>query len=720
MSNRLPVHIKTEANKYLFERSVGGLTTGLINLFKKMKGYWIGWPGINDIPNKDKSKIYNKLKKDYRYVPVFLRNDEFEGFYNGFSNSTIWPLFHYQSMHTTYDQSQWDTYKDVNKKFCKKILEYAGKKDVIWVHDYQLLLLPGMLRKALPEATIGFFLHIPFPSQELFRLIPWRQEVLEGMLGSDLIGFHTFDYTRHFLSCCLRLANRENEFGMMKVDNRPVYADTFPMGIDVKKFFDFRTKKNKPVLLNKDLAKKKIILSVDRLDISKGMLERLISFERFLEKYPQWIGKVTYILICSPSRTHILNYQILKKKLDELVGNINGRFSTFNWTPVNYIYQSVSQEGLIDLYRRAHVAFVTPLRDGMNLVAKEYLASRNDYKGVLILSEGAGACNELGEALIVNPNDVEQMADSLNNALMLPVDEQKKRNKIMITRLRRYDIYRWGEDFMETLIEKGKKGEQLTNIELTEPIMNRIVNQYKSAQRRVIFLDYDGTLVTSSRKNEKVLPNNEILKLLKKLSSVKSNRVVLVSRRNRKILRKWFSGCKYLDIVAEHGLWIYRHKENSWEPLEQHVDSEWQAHIRPILETYVDRTPGAYIEEKPHSLTWNYRKSDPALAEIRLREMTINLLSIVAGKNLEILRGNKVVGVKLNNISKGKAALRILEEESEADFMMAVGDDWTDEEMFASLPETCVTIKVKYEELSRAKYFTKSPKGILTLLDKIV
>ena len=410
---------------------------------------------------------------------------------------------------------------------------------------------------------------------------------------------------------------------------------------------------------------------------------------------------------------------VLKKNVDELVGKINGRFSTLNWTPVQYFYQSVSQDDLTYLYKRSHVALITPLRDGMNLVAKEYIASRSDYKGVLILGEGAGACSELGEAIIVNPNDVEQMADAIHEGLTMPLEEQSKRMRRMITRLRRYDIFKWGDDFLETLVQRGEKREKTNNVPLTKKIEKSIIHSYKKAKRRILFLDYDGTL-TSSKKTKIVKPSTEVISLLKSLSSVRTNRVILVSRRHKHRLKKWFETCPDLDMIAEHGLWIYKHRVKKWMPFETKVRIEWKDHIRPIFEAYVDRTPGAFIEEKPHSLSWDYRKSDPELAQIRIRELMINLLSIVAGNPLEILRGNRVVGVKLNAISKGKAANRILEEEKNIDFMMAIGDDWTDEEMFSALPETCVTIRVKYAESSKARYFAESQREVLSLLKQLV
>ena len=720
VSNRLPVRIQKDNGNFTFKQSVGGLATGLTNLFKKIHGYWIGWPGLASVPPTKRKDIAETLQKEYNCIPVFLNKEEIEKYYNGFSNSTIWPLFHYQSMFTSYDEKNWQEYIEVNKKFARKVLEYANEDDIIWVHDYHLLLLPGLLRKALPEAKIGFFLHIPFPSQELFRLLPWRREILEGMLGADLIGFHTYDYTRHFLSCCLRLANYSNEFGRISIENRFVWADTFPMGIDVKKFFGFSADKVKKIDFARNLPQKKIIISVDRMDITKGIPERLRAFERFLEKYPQWRKKIIYILIASPSRTHILNYQKLKKNVDELVGKINGRFSTLNWTPIHYIYKSVSQEELICLYRKSHLALITPLRDGMNLVAKEYIASRRDYKGVLILSEGAGACNELVEAIIVNPNDVERIADAINEGLEMPEKEQKERNKKMITRLRRYDIFRWGEDFVETLISKSNERKNTSNIQLNRDIFKEIVKKYRRSNRRVIFLDYDGTLVANYKDPSKFHSVKSVMELLDKLSSIEKNRIVLVSRSHRRYLKKWFSDCKNLDMIAEHGLWIFSHNKNRWHILEKNVDTEWKEHIRPLLEAFVDRTPGSFIEEKPHSLSWDYRKCNPSQAEIRLRELMTNLLSIVAGKPLEVLRGDKLVGVKLNTISKGKAALRILEEEDKVDFLMAVGDDWTDEEMFTALPEECISIRVGRATDSCAKYYVDSQKDVITLLNSFL
>ncbi len=720
VSNRLPVRIQKDNGNFIFKQSVGGLATGLTNLFKKIHGYWIGWPGQTDVPPSKRKEVSERLERDYGYISVFLSRDEIEGYYNGFSNSTIWPLFHYQSMFTSYNEENWKKYIEVNRKFAKKVLEYAEKDDIIWVHDYHLLLLPGMLRKALPEAKIGFFLHIPFPSQELFRLLPWRREIIEGLLGADLIGFHTYDYSRHFLSCCLRLANYDNEFGRISIENRYVWVDTFPMGIDVKKFFNFNLVKGHKIGFARNIPKKKIILSVDRMDITKGIPERLRAFERFLEKYPEWKEKIIYILIASPSRTHILNYQRLKKNVDELVGKINGKFSTLNWTPVHYIYKSVSQDELICLYRRADIALITPLRDGMNLVAKEYIASRRDYKGVLILSEGAGACNELVEAIIVNPNDVEKIADAINEGLLMDEKEQKERNRKMLTRLKRYDIFRWGEDFVDSLISKADERKNYANNRLDGKVFKEIVRRYKKAKRRVIFLDYDGTLVANYKDPEKFHSVKGVIDLLNRLSSVDGNRIVLVSRNHRRYLKKWFLSCKNIDMIAEHGLWIYNHIERKWFPLEKNVDTQWKEHIRPILEAFVDRTPGSFIDEKAHSLSWDFKKCNPSQAEIRLRELMTNLLSIVAGKPLEVLRGEKLVGVKLNTISKGKAALRILEEINKVDFLMAIGDDWTDEEMFTALPESCISIRVGRAQNSHARYYVDSQRDVITLLESFL
>ena len=494
ISNRLPVQLQISNGGITAIPSVGGLATGMKSVHSGGDGLWIGWSGLTDedIPKSLAPKIDQALA-EHGCSKVGLTQSDIDGFYFGFSNRTIWPLFHYFMEYTEFELDFWEVYKSVNQKFADAILEKSDADDVIWVHDYQLMLVPQMVKEKRPDATIGFFLHIPFPSNEIFRTMPWREEVLWGLLGSDLIGFHTYDYERHFLSAVRRLLGLEVSFNDIFVENRVVKVDSFPMGIDYKKFHE-AAKKKEGTKQKSDLQKKldshkasapgtKLILSIDRLDYSKGIAKRINAFEYFLNKYPEYKEKVRLIILAVPSRSNVPQYQVLKKEIDELVGRINGELATINWTPIWYFYRSLPFENLIDLYTSSDIAWLTPLRDGMNLVAKEYIATRTDKTGVLILSEMAGSAYEMNEALLINPNNFEEQADTLKAAITMPEEEQASRIDFLQKRLKRYNVEVWANLFMDTLV-KQKEGapahiaKKITNTVLTN-ISKKYVGQKK-------------------------------------------------------------------------------------------------------------------------------------------------------------------------------------------------------------------------------------------------
>lgn len=364
-----------------------------------------------------REQLKSALISEFKAYPVFLSEMAMEKFYHGFCNKTIWPLFHYFPSYAVYDVDYWTNYKQVNEEFCKEILKILKPGDVVWVHDYHLMLLPKMLRDKAPDTAIGFFLHIPFPSYEVFRLLPsrWRKAILEGMLGADLIGFHTHDYTQYFARCVTRITGYEHNMNRINMGDHIAKADTFPMGIDFDKFHNAA---DSPEVVDKIdeirsiLPGCKIVLSIDRLDYTKGIVNRLRGYEAFLERSQDWHGKVTLIAVVVPSRVKVEHYQQMKKQIDELVGKINGRFGSVNWTPILYSYRYIPFEELIALYKTSDIALVTPLRDGMNLIAKEYIAAKTDGRGVLILSEMAGASKAMGEDVIINPSNIEEIADA--------------------------------------------------------------------------------------------------------------------------------------------------------------------------------------------------------------------------------------------------------------------------------------------------------------------
>jgi len=720
VSNRLPMSAVKKGGSLGFKSSAGGLATGLGSLFNGMfEGKWIGWPGIarGKLSVGEKNEMIREFKRN-SFLPVFLSQSDIDNYYLGFSNRTIWPLFHYFTQYAVYRRDFWHAYVKANRIFRDAVLGEAKAGDIVWIHDYQLLLLPRMLREKAPELTIGFFLHIPFPSFEVFRLLPWRREILEGLLGADLIGFHIYDYARHFLSSLSNRLGIEHSFGRIQIGHRIVKVDTFPMGIDYEKFARAGTDPKVTKEIGKNQAKlrgQKVILSVDRLDYTKGILQRLESFDCFLDKYPEYREKVTLILVAVPSRTKVEHYRQLKKDLDELVGRINGKYGAIGWVPVWYMYDFLSFEKLAALYRLADVCLVTPVRDGMNLIAKEYVASRTDGKGVLILSEMAGAAKELSEALIVNPNNIERIIDSIYAALRMPEKEQRKRNALMQERLRQYTVEVWADDFMKRLSEIRRLGKELLSRKLNSRVKKEIVERYRKSSRRLIFLDYDGTLKDFEMKPEDAIPDREVLRLLIKLSDDRKNEILVISGRDKDTLGKWFKHFN-IGLIAEHGVWI-KERDGEWE-LSEHQGNYWKEDIRPILERYRERTPGSLIEEKDYSLAWHYRKSETGLGKLRAMELKEEILHFTANLGLEVLEGSKVVEIKNAGVNKGNAALKWISHEI-YDFILAAGDDHTDEDLFQVLPDEAYSIKVGLPP-TNAQYTVNTVREFRSLLVEMV
>jgi len=717
VSNRLPISIEKTENKLDFKRSVGGLATGLSSFYESYESLWIGWPGITLEDIEGKENEVNARLKSKSFYPVYITQQDTENYYEGFCNKTVWPLFHYFTQYAKYDEVTWRSYKQVNEAFFEVIMKVIEPGDTIWVHDYHLMLLPKLIREEIQDATIGFFLHIPFPSFEVFRLLPWRKEILNGLLGADLIGFHSFDYVRHFNSSISRLLGYESTFGQIKVDNRLAKVDTFPMGIDYERFSSAVTEsavQDEIKQIRDEVGERKIIFSIDRLDYTKGILKRLESFDLFLDNNPEYEEKVTLILVAVPSRTGVEQYELLKKQLDELVGRINGQHGKIGWVPVWYLYQFLPFRTLVALYNIADIALITPLRDGMNLIAKEFIATKLDGKGVLILSEMAGAAREMGEALIINPNDKVEVANALKEALTMPEEVQIENNKLMQERLRRYNVVRWAEDFMDGLSSIKEIQQELYGTKLTHERKKMLIEKYLKSKKRLLLLDYDGTLIPFEKKPTKAKPDAELLETLKCLNQNPNNTIVIISGRDKEILEKWLSDLK-LEMIAEHGVWL-KEKEITWQMIEL-LRNDWKEEIRPLLERYVDRTPGALIEEKDFSLVWHYRRVDPELALIRAGELKAALLDLLANLNVAVLEGNKVIEIKNIGINKGKAALKWISKDM-WDFILAIGDDVTDEDIFAVIPESGYSIKVGLGP-SHAKFSVKSFREVRSLLTEL-
>ncbi len=717
VSNRSKYTVKKSGKKLLFHKSSGGLATALSSLSSRYETLWVGWPGIasEELTNDDIVEVVHRLNSDNCY-PVLLSRKNIEGFYQGFSNKVIWPLFHYFPQYTEFNHEHWKNYVDVNRKYAEVIERILDENDILWIHDYHLMLVPGMIREKFRDATIGFFLHIPFPAYEMFRIIPWRKEILEGLIGSDLIGFHTYEYGNYFLNSVLKILGMENELFYI-VDGRSIKVEAFPISIDYEKWSSKGKKENVRNIVNELRSQypgMKIMLSVDRLDYTKGIVNRLRGFELFLRDHPEYREKIVYILIVVPSREDVEFYAEIKREVDGLVGKINGAFATRNWTPILFYYHSFDKDTLAGYYLSADIALVTPLRDGMNLVAKEYIAVKQKEPGVLILSEMAGAAKEMNEAILINPYDVKSIADAIMEALNVDEDEIVRRNSRMQERLKSYDVNRWAEEFINHLLMVKREQAEKRGKKLSDAVVKKLIEDFTNSSKRLFVLDYDGTLIPLQKSPELAVPDDEIIEILKSLSVTSGSEVIVISGRGKDFLEKWF-GDLNISLVAEHGVWIKR-RGSEWETFGP-LDISWKDEIRKMLEKFTIATPGTFIEEKDYSLAWHYRMADPEQSKMKVAELKFALKPYIANQAISVLEGHKVIEIKSAGVNKGTALGRWLEEKW--DFILAAGDDRTDEDVFKALPDFAYSIKVGIKP-SHAKYFVEKPACVRDLLREIL
>jgi trehalose 6-phosphate synthase/phosphatase len=725
-SNRLPFTVSIERNQPRFAPSSGGLTTGLWSHLDRFRAdpatqndfLWVGWPGAS-VAREHEAAVQSFGQTHFNAFPVFLPEDSMDRFYHGFCNRTLWPLFHYFTTVARFEEEHWDEYQRVNHAFANALATVLQPDDVLWIHDYHLLLLPRLVRARFPQMPIGFFLHIPFPSYEVFRLLPrpWRTEIIEGLLGASLIGFHTHDYTRDFLTSVLRTAGYEHHLGDLTMGDRVVKVDTFPMGIDFEHFAQTAAAEqteSRVADLRANFPGQKIIFSVDRLDYTKGILNRLHGYDLFLKRHPEWHGKVVFIASVAPSRIGVRSYQTMKQEVEETVGRIVGAYGNVNWTPLIYQFRNLCFDEIVPLYRLCDVALITPLRDGMNLVAKEFIASRPDQTGVLILSEMAGASKEMGEALLINPFHLDDFARALEQALTMPVEEQVRRNQFLQDRLRRYDVNRWADEFVQALLATQKTEAARSARLLAGKAHSAFLQRYRSSASRVLFLDYDGTLVPFASTPRLARPDPELLELLQRLGDEPGNDIVIVSGRSRRDLEEWFGNLP-VALVAEHGVWL-RPKGEPWR-LFKNLTAEWKERVRPILQVYVDRLPGALVEEKDFSLAWHYRRADPEQSRVRAQELLDTLADYMRNIEVQVVEGRKVIEVRPSGINKGAAAQEWLKDRA-PDFILGIGDDWTDEDLFRALPPDACSVRVGVANTA-AHYYLSSHTAVRRLLGEL-
>jgi trehalose 6-phosphate synthase/phosphatase len=699
VSNRLPLTLQKTEEGWTTARSSGGLASAMNPLRQKGGGDWIGWAGSGGGQDDPRRRaILTEWAEKERCFAVDLPEDVAVGFYEGYANQTLWPVFHNFLSQLKFDAKSWEAYVEANRIFSRDVVKHYRPDDLIWVHDYHLMLLPQMLREKLPDAAIGFFLHIPFPSSEIFPVLPRREELLEGLIGADLIAFQTHGHLQQFRAALLRVLGMETKIAELAVGNRPVRLEALPIGISPDEFMhllkdDDRTAQQYAEWVERYRGRK-VLLAVDRLDYTKGIPERLRAFAHLLQSSPGLKERVVLIQIAVPTREAIDTYQDLQTEVNRLVGEINGKLGTPQWTPLVYINRSIERSELVGLYKLADVCWIGSLRDGMNLVAKEYVACKPDGDGVLVLSEFAGAAAEMGEALLINPYDEDRTAAVIERALTLDEQERRLRMTALHKRVLRNDVFHWGDRFLaalqEAISERG--GYADTQPQRLRP--SEIHDAYINSNRRLLIVDYDGTLIPFAKRPQQAVPPVPVLDLLNAMAADPRNRVVLVSGRSAENLGRWFGKVRGLWLVAEHGAEFKAPSEPAWQALRPQSTTEWKATVMPILEHFVDRTPGSFVEEKKQALVWHYRMAEPEFGEWLANELVSMLEAMLAETELRAFRGEKVIEVKPVWANKGEVLEHLLMAYSNPDFIFAAGDDRTDEDLFERLPEHAWTVHV--------------------------
>ncbi|MGH7701361.1 MAG: bifunctional alpha,alpha-trehalose-phosphate synthase (UDP-forming)/trehalose-phosphatase [Gemmatimonadales bacterium] len=681
VSNRLPFTVERHAGRPSVRRSSGGLVSALTPVLRDRGGVWIGWPGPGaarldevaaDLPEADR----------VRYVAVPLSAREVSLYYGAFSNRTLWPLFHYFVARTQIDEGTWRAYDRVNERFARAAAEASTDEAVVWVHDYHLLRAPLHVRQLAPGRRVAFFLHIPFPAYDLFRLLPWARSIMRGLLAADLVGFHIGDYADHFLTCAERLLGCEVDRarGVAQWEGRAVTVGAFPLGIDVAGFEALAHEAGPPDPPAPD--RPRTIVGVDRLDYTKGVHERLLAFERLFERHPGYRRAVVFTQLLVPSREFVAEYRELKREIDETVGRINGRFSDHGWTPIRYLVRSLPPRDLVAFYRRGDAALVTPLRDGMNLVAKEYVAAQLEERGVLVLSELAGAAQELQEALLVNPFDLDAMADALHRALSMPEDERQARMAALRDRVHAHTVQDWVSQFLDA----ADRASVRARAEAASPadlVLRRLEPWLRQRPTTAVFLDYDGTLTPIVPRPEDAVLSDAARDALRQAALTPALDLVIVSGRALGDIRE-LVGVPGLTYVGNHGFEM-EGPGFSFRPGDLTQYQRLLERAAAALDTI--GAAGAHVERKGPTVSFHVREVAPDEREAAERDA----VAILKRHGLRVTRGKMVVeGRPPLEWGKGHAVLHVLRARHGEHWTarvraIYVGDDVTDEDAFRSL-----------------------------------
>ncbi|KYR01904.1 glycosyltransferase [Tieghemostelium lacteum] len=715
---------------------VESAVNSLLNKGEIQDFLWVGWPRC-DVEEQEIPTFRNAIKNySEQFHPLFLEEKDVNNYYKGYCKNCLWPLLHYQLNFVKLDPVWWESYKAVNEKFANEIVSQWKVGDFIWIHDYHLMLLPLLLRERLPpDSLIGYFFHVPFPSYELFRILPNRKELLQGVLGCNLIGFQSFEYLRHFRSSCARLLDLEvHPKGLAIFDEKSshfIKLQVSPIGVD---YSDLINTLNLPIVtqrvqkLKEIFQGKKIIIARDRLDQIEGVPRKMEIIEQMFSEHPELVGKLIFIQIYEPTveeEDETEEQKQLHRTVNEMVGRINGRFGKLNFNPIEYINRKVGLDELTALYRMADIALITPIRDGMNLASHEYVVCQKDSYGVLILSEFTGAARCLGGGIIVNPFSKNEIMSAIMEALSMKIEDRKLKHQINYNYVMANTSSFWAKRILVDLNEINQQKEKDHKF-VPRVSFKEIKQAYKSSRKKKIFLlDYDGTLTPLVRHPKLAFPSKELLNTLNKISEDPLNQVYVISGRDRLSLENWL-GELPIGMSCEHGSFLRlprSNPEDKWIDNVKSCESSWKENVLSVMQDFEDRTPGSFIEHKQVNLTWHYRNADQDFGEFQSRELIAQLQSVANKYPLDILVGKKAIEVKPFGINKGEIVKLILSQNLDTDFIICIGDDKTDEDMFKVLSncDSSYSIKVTSDskEPTKAKFTIEDVEQVLDLLSQL-
>ncbi len=691
VSNRLPFDRDLKTLKLV--RSSGGLVSAITGIKSDEEKVWIG-AAPTDLSVEEWEQSSYASTKNPRYVPVFISKKYYNAYYNNIANDVLWPLFHYESGRVNFSWSDWSSYQKINDRFAETLSNIVRPNDLVWIHDFHLFLVPQYFKKRHPKIKTGFFLHIPFPTSEIFRQLPVREEILNSLLCADLLGFHDYSYLRHFCSSVLNVLGIESSLLRVEYSGHIVRLGVFPVGIDTQKFIKESQSQEVSALITKfkkGLQTEFLILGVDRLDYTKGILKKLLAFREFLRNYPEFRGRVSLLQCAIPSRIGIPEYMEIKRRLDRLVGEINGEFGKIDYVPVHYLFSSLSFHELLALYRMSHILLVTSKRDGMNLVSLEYLASQDPKDpGTVILSEFAGASSILSHVVSINPWDIRGTAEAIAFTLKSSGEEKIEKHAIMLNHLKNYTATYWAKSFMKCLETKtgllSPKAKTIIKSEDDRLILPESIRNLLPIPKPYLILSFDNLLFS----------NQEFFKDVRMHLDIFSNKgnIVLITSKGSEFSNNMFSGLN-ISIAAEHGTIFYCSQRKAWIKRISAQKNVWYNTALEIMEDYSSRVPGSEIEKKEFSLTWHYNKSPANFASYQARKLEEDLELNLMNLPIKVVSARSRIEVRAVEADmESFIKWYLFNYNVQSSSIICIGEDKNDEELFIALPDEALSVKL--------------------------